>query len=300
MNADPRPGSGPGAGSTVAAALAAAQALGLPRLDAQWLLAHRLQQSRTWLLAHDDTPLTEPVAQAYAVDCRRRAAGEPLAYLLGEWAFCGLRLRVSPAVLIPRPETELAVDWGLELLAGSSGGDVAPQVLDLGAGSGAIALALKHRWPAAEVTAVDLSADALAVARDNALRLGLAVAFIQGDWWQPLAGRRFDLVVANPPYVAEADPHLAALRHEPLSALTPGGDGLGALERIVAGAAAHLNAGAWLLLEHGHDQDAAVRAQLAAAGFERIESRADLAGLPRCSGGRRPSPAFAQGCGLAP
>ena len=293
MSPDPAP--------TVADALASARGLGLDRLDAQWLLAHHLRQSRTWLLAHDDRPLPAATVQAYGADCRRRAAGEPLAYLLGEWEFCGLRLRVTPDVLVPRPETELLVDWALELLCGPLAKNPAPQVLDLGTGSGAIALALKQRWPAAEVSAVDVSAAALAVACDNALRLGLALNFVQGDWWQPLPGRHFDLVVSNPPYVAGADPHLAALQHEPLSALTPGGDGLSALACIVESAPAHLKPGAWLLLEHGHDQDAAVRAQLAAAGFDRILSRADLAGLPRCGGGRWPgsSPEPAQGSGIA-
>ena len=286
---------------TVADALASARELGLARLDAQLLLAHHLQQPRTWLLAHDDAALPAATAQAYGADCRRRAAGEPLAYLLGEWEFCGLRLRVTPKVLVPRPETELLVDWALELLAGPLGKNPAPQVLDLGTGSGAIALALKQRWPAAEIGAADVSAAALAVARDNADRLGLPVTFVQGDWWQPLAGRHFDLVVSNPPYVAGADRHLAALRHEPRSALTPGGDGLGALACIVESAPAHLKPGAWLLLEHGHDQDAAVRAHLAAAGFECIVSRADLAGLPRCSGGRWPGtdPASAPGFAIA-
>jgi release factor glutamine methyltransferase len=195
-------------------------------------------------------------------------------------------LQVSPAVLVPRSDTETLVDWALERLAVPLA--QSPDVADLGTGSGAIALALKHRHPAARVCAVDCSASALEVARANALRHGLQVEWHLGDWWQPLQGRRFHLVTSNPPYVAEADPHLAALRHEPALALTPGGDGLSALARIVRGAPAHLHGSGWLLLEHGHEQAGAVCRLLADAGFEAVQTRADLAGRPRCSGGCMP------------
>ncbi len=268
-------------------ALAAARALGLDRLDAQLLLAHHLGRSRSWLIAHDDAPLQAAPQQAFDADVQRRAAGVPLAYLLGEREFHGLRLAVSPAVLVPRPETEGLVDWALECLAAHPGPQ-APAVLDLGTGSGAIALAIAHRRHDAEVTAVEQSAEALAVARANAAALQLKLHFEQGSWWQPVAGRRFDLVVSNPPYIAAHDHHLAALRHEPQQALTPGGDGLDALREIVAGAGAHLRPGAWLLLEHGFDQGAAVRALLTQAGLAAVQTRPDLAGLDRCSGARRP------------
>lgn len=269
----------------IAQALAEARAAGVDRLDAQLLLAHLLQRPRAWLLAHDDTELPPASAEAFAAGLARRAAGEPLAYVLGEHVFCGLRLAVNPAVLVPRPETEGLVQWALQCL------DQAPsrQVADLGTGSGAIALALRHARADAELTATDASADALAVAQANAADLGLTLRWVQGSWWQPLAGRRFGLVVSNPPYVAADDHHLAALRHEPLGALTPGGDGLAALGEIVAGAPLHLLPGAWLLLEHGHDQGEAVRAMLRAAGFEDVQTRTDLAGLDRCSGGRQPA-----------
>jgi len=197
-------------------------------------------------------------------------------------------LQVGPAVLVPRPDTETLVDWALELLAIPLAD--APEVADLGTGSGAVALALKHGHPAARVSAVELSEPALAQARANGERHRLPVDWQQGDWWQPLGGRRFHLVASNPPYVAGGDPHLAALRHEPALALTPGGDGLSALQQIVRGAPAHLHAGGWLLLEHGHDQAEAVQRLLREAGLVQIQTRADLAGKPRCSGGRSPAP----------
>ncbi len=264
--------------------LAAARALGVDRLDAQWLLAHHLQCTRAWLLAHEDHGLAPEMARTIGEQLARRAAGEPLAYLLGEREFCGLKLQVSPAVLIPRPETELLVDWATQLLPTAP----SAEVVDLGTGSGAIALALAARRPGLAVTATDASDSALAVARGNAQRLGFKIDFALGPWWAPLAGRRFGLALANPPYVAEGDPHLADLVHEPVSALTAGGQGLDELRRIVAGAAAHLQPGAWLLLEHGHDQGPAVREMLKAAGFFLAQTRTDLAGQDRCSGGRMP------------
>jgi release factor glutamine methyltransferase len=215
---------------------------------------------------------------------RRRAAGEPLAYVLGHADFRGLQLAVSPATLIPRPETELLVDWALECLHGIH----EPRVLDLGTGSGAIVLALGAARPDARLHASDFSAEALAVARGNASASGQAVTFAHGSWWQPWAGERFDLVAANPPYVAEGDPHLAALAHEPMSALAAGPQGLADLRSIIEAATGHLRPGAWLLLEHGHDQGEAVRHLLGAAGLEQANTRRDLAGLARCSGARRP------------
>ena len=271
----------------VAAALALARRRGVDRLDAQVLLAHHLAQPRSWLIAHDDAPLPAAVQQRFTADLESRAAGTPLAYLLGEREFHGLRLAVTAAVLVPRPETELLVDWALALLgAGLVGQPSAPRVVDLGTGSGAIAVSVARRRPAARVSATDIDAGALAVARANALALGCAIELHQGSWWSAVAGQRFELALSNPPYIAGDDPHLAALRHEPRHALTPGGDGLDALRAIVAGAPAHLEAGGWLLVEHGFDQGAAVRALLADAGFETVQTRRDLAGHERCSGGR--------------
>jgi len=264
--------------------LRAARAAGVERLDARLLLAFVLGRSTGWLLAHDDAPL-EPAAHGrYDELVRRRARGEPLAYLVGRKEFHGLELAVTSDVLVPRPDTETLVDWALECLD-----DAAPaRVLDLGTGSGAIALALAHRRPRARVTAVDASARALAIAAGNGRRLGLAVEWLEGDWFAPLAGRRFELIVANPPYVAEGDPHLAALGHEPRSALVSGPGGLDALCGIVHAAPRHLEAGGWLLLEHGHEQAPAVVRLLAEAGFGALATRRDLGGQPRCTGGTWP------------
>ncbi|MCT8178812.1 peptide chain release factor N(5)-glutamine methyltransferase [Variovorax sp. CY25R-8] len=275
----------PLAPSTVAQALAAAARLGVDRLDAQLLLLHALGRpphDRAWLLAHDTDTLPEPLWTALSAQLLRRLAGEPVAYLLGEKEFHGLALRVDPRVLVPRPDTETLVDWALECLEGQA----APRVLDLGTGSGAIALALQHARPDARVDAVDASADALAVARANAERLKLPVHFAQADW---LAGadQGYALIASNPPYIAAGDPHLPALQHEPVSALVAGADGLDDIRRIVADAPAHLAEGGWLLLEHGHDQAPAVRQLLAAQGFAEVQSREDLAGIARCSGGIR-------------
>jgi release factor glutamine methyltransferase len=296
--------------ATVAAALSLARAAGIDRLDAQLLLAHVLGRSRTWLHANDDALLDAPARAAFSALVARRALGEPLAYLVGEKEFHGLSLRVDASVLVPRPDTEVLVEWAIEKLTlgtGSATGistssSAAPdasrvdapvpteRVLDLGTGSGAISLAVKHACPAATVTATDVSDAALGVARANAHRLGLDVTFLPGNWWQAVGAARFDLVLSNPPYIAGGDPHLPALRHEPALALTPGGDGLGALREIVASARHHLADGGWLLLEHGHDQAGAVQALLRAAGFEAVESRRDLGGNWRCTGGRWPTP----------
>jgi len=271
---------------TVGQALAQARARGLDRLDAQLLLAHVLGRPRPWLLAHDDAALTAEQAAEFATQADRRAAGEPLAYIVGTKEFHGLSLQVRSGVLVPRPDTETLVDWAIELLKGPLSPPASPSVVDLGTGSGAIALAVKNAALHAHVTAIDLSEEALAVAVLNARRLGLPIEPRTGDWWGAVPGRRFDLALANPPYIADADAHLDALRHEPRLALASGPDGLDAIRRIVAGARDHLAPAAWLLLEHGHDQADAVRTLLAGAGFVDIVSRADLAGIERCTGGR--------------
>lgn len=273
------------------------------RLEAQLLLAHALKVDRVWLIAHDTDPLTPAQLDACNALIARRLVGEPIAYLLGEREFYGRRFQVTPAVLIPRPETELLVDLALERLPA----DAPARVLDLGTGSGCLALTLALERPLAQVTAVDASADALAVARENAHHLQVAnVALIESDWFAVLEGgagcnppgrmnpapqrRAFDLIVANPPYVAAADPHLAQgdVRFEPLSALAAGADGLDDLRRIIAAAPAHLAPGGGLLLEHGWDQGEAVPALLYAAGFIDVECVPDLAGQPRVSLGRMP------------
>lgn len=271
---------------SVVSALAQAKALGVDSLDAQIVLAHCLKQGRTWLLAHGDARLAPAQVQAYTGLLERRASGEPLAYLVGEKEFRGLTLNVDNRVLVPRPETEHLVDWGLEILAAQHRDVLLPSVLDLGTGSGAIALAVKSAWPAAVVTAADASSAALEVARANAARLALDVEFVISNWWQALAGRRFDLVLCNPPYVAATDPGLAALRHEPSSALTSGTSGLEALLHVIQGAQRHLKPHGWLLLEHGADQARAVRESLDEHGLADPQTRVDLAGHERCSGGR--------------
>jgi len=279
--------------ATVAEALALALGLGVERLDAQWLLAHHLGRPRSWLLAHDTDPLPAEVARAVQTDLQRRADGVPLAYLTRTREFHGLELCVTPDVLDPRSDTEVLVDWALELLAGELAVVEKPQVVDLGTGSGAIALAVKQGCPRASVRALDASAPALAVASSNGDRLGLDVGWLASDWWSALPPPPVHLALCNPPYIAADDPHLSALRHEPIAALTPGGDGLAALATVIAGAAGHLLPGGWLLLEHGFDQAQAVRRRLSATGFERIGTRRDLAGHERCSGGRLPLSAAA-------
>lgn len=269
--------------ATPAAMLSAAASMGIDRLDAQLLLLHvlgRQPTDRAWLLVHDTDPQGDATWPAYARLCARRKAGEPVAYLVGEKEFHGLSLQVDRRVLVPRPDTETLVEWALQCIDGRA----APSVLDLGTGSGAIALAIQNARRDARVAAVDASADALAVARGNAERLGLPVRFQQADWLDG-ADAGYDLIVSNPPYIPRDDVHLAALQHEPQGALVSGDDGLDDIRRIVDAAPAHLAAGGWLLLEHGYDQSEAVRQLLSQRGFSEAQSRDDLAGIARCSGG---------------
>ena len=264
---------------TVAALLARGRAQ-LDGADAECLLAHAVGRDRSWLYAHADDVVDGRAAVAFQALCARRHAGEPVAYLTGQQGFWTLNLAVSPATLVPRPETELLVELALARIAAN-----APTWLaDLGTGSGAIALALASERPQARVIATDASAEALAVARGNAKANRIAnVEFRQGDWLAPLAGQRFDLIASNPPYIALGDPHLEQgdLRFEPPLALASGSDGLDAIRSIVAGGAAHLLPGAWLLLEHGWEQGAAVRALLHVAGFTQVSSVRDLEGRER-------------------
>ena len=264
---------------------------GLVPIDAQVLLGHVLGKGRAWLAAHGDDALSRGDADAFLALARRRREGEPVGYLTGIREFWGLPLAVSPAVLLPRPETEAVVEIALAHLPAER----ETRVLDLGTGSGAIALAIAHECPRARVLATDASVAALAVARANAQRLGLAnVEFLQADWYDGVPatwhGAPFDVVASNPPYVVAGDPHLAEgdLRFEPAAALSPGGDGLRALRRIVAGAPGHLVPGGTLVVEHGYDQSDAVRALFVAAGFTGIIAARDLAGIPRVVAGRAP------------
>lgn len=269
--------------STVAQALAAAIALGVDRLDAQLLLLHALGRAphdRAWLLAHDTDAMPEAAWAMLSSQLSRRLTGEPVAYLLGTKEFHGLDLHVDARVLVPRPDTETLVEWALQCLEGRD----TPRVLDLGTGSGAIALALQQARADAQVDAVDASADALAVAQANARRLGLAVRFARAHWLEG-AAEGYAVIASNPPYIAAGDAHLPALRHEPASALVAGVDGLDDIRQIVQAAPGHLAEGGWLLLEHGHDQATAVRGLLQTRGFSEVQSRNDLAGIQRCSGG---------------
>ncbi len=254
------------------------------RREAQVLLGHVLGASRAWLSGYGEDKADQSAAAEFRDLVERRRIGEPIAYLVGKREFYGLGFRVTPDVLIPRADTETLIDVALEKLAP---GD-SHNVLDLGTGSGCIAIAIAHVRPAARVTAVDLSAAALAVARQNAATTGVTVEFIEGRWFEPLAQHRFDVIVSNPPYVAAGDAHLQIgdLRFEPATALISGKDGLNDIRVIVAGAAAHLRPGGWLLFEHGHDQADVCRDLLLDAGFEEIVNCADIAGLSRVAGGR--------------
>ena len=269
-------------GSTVGAVLQAAIGSGVSRLDAQLLLGHVLGRPRTWLIAHDDDTVDVVGAARFAEFAGRSAGGEPVAYLLGGKEFHGLWFDLNRDVLVPRP----LVDWALELLAGPLGHVARPAVVDLGTGSGAIAVAVKHRAPRVSMLAVDASAPALEVARRNASRLDVDVDFVVGSWWDALADRRFDLVLSNPPYVAPGDPHLATLRYEPVDALVAAEAGLAALRAVIDGAANHLERGGWVIVEHGFEQADRVRGLFEGAGLVDVESRRDWNGQPRCSTAR--------------
>jgi len=273
------------------------------RIEVQMLLQQVLGVSRAHLLAHPEQALDEAQAAAYRTLLQRRLAGEPLAYILGEREFFGLTFRVTPATLIPRPDTELLVELALQRTPNPNPNPSRPplirggvsehafHVLDLGTGSGAIALSIAHARPEAEVTALDASPDALEVAQENARRLNIAnVRLLRSDWFSALAGERFDLIVSNPPYIADGDTHLAQgdLRFEPRTALASGADGLDDIRRIVAGAKQHLNPGGWLLFEHGYDQAERARELLLLEGYAEVFSARDLAGIERVSGGTIP------------
>jgi release factor glutamine methyltransferase len=266
------------AGATVGAVQAA---LPLDPLENRILLCHALGLTRVGLITQSHRVLTSAEAAALNALVARRQAGEPIAYIVGKREFFGLDFGVTDAVLIPRPDTELLVELALERLPRNA------SVLDMGTGSGAIAVAIAHSRPDAQVSALDASAAALDIARANAEANGAAVRFLHSDWYCALGDERFGLIVSNPPYIAAGDVHLAQgdLRFEPVAALTDHADGLADLRKIIEGAAAHLAPGAWLLLEHGYDQAAQVRALLAAGGYAQVQSWRDLSGIERVSGG---------------
>ena len=268
---------------TIQEAIHIAQTQGLKRLDAQMLLLHTQGRSihdRAWLSLHQNDALEPSTTDTFSKLVQRRIVGEPLAYITGQKEFYGLTLLVDKRVLVPRPDTETLVDWALELLP-----PLHPtRVIDLGSGSGAIALALKSSRPAWQVHAIDCSGDALDVARANANHLHLDITFSQGTWLNGIA-ERFHAIVSNPPYIAEQDPHLVALQHEPRQALTSGSDGLDDIRIIIQQATHHLFVGGWLMLEHGYEQAPAVRQLLQDAGFAQVQSRCDLAQIERCTAG---------------
>jgi len=267
---------------TIAQALLGAA---LDASDARVLMRHALAVDAVYLVAHDRDVLTPAQCSAFDALVVRRRAGEPVAYITGMREFFGLEFQVAPAVLIPRPETELLVEWALEHIAPAA----QPRVLDLGTGSGCIALSLAHERPRAQLCAVDCSEAALDVARSNAQRHRIGnVTFLHSDWFAALGTQRFDCIVSNPPYIAAGDAHLAQgdLRFEPAGALSSGKDGLDAIRLIVTAAPQYLQAGGWLVFEHGYDQAARCRALLEAASFTQVFSHCDLAGIERISGGR--------------
>jgi release factor glutamine methyltransferase len=253
-------------------------------VDARILMQHVLDTSHAYLIVHSSQALTPGQARKFQQFAERRAAGEPVAYITGKREFYGMDFVVTPAVLVPRPETELLVDLALERIPSSG----SFRILDLGTGSGAVALAIAKCRPLAQVTAVDISPDATAVVRLNMRRHNVEnVSIVEADWFQGVTGETFDLIVANPPYVARDDPHLnqGDLRFEPPLALVGGEDGLACLRQIIAAASAHLVKGGALLFEHGYDQAEACRELLHAAGYRGVFSRPDLAGIMRVSGG---------------
>jgi len=276
---------------TVATPLTVNRALalsGLVSFEAKVLLAHLLATDRAWLAAHGDATLTIEQAKSFDALARRRREGVPIAYLTGRREFYGLDLEITADVLIPRPESEILVDFALAKIGEAE----AARVLDLGSGSGAVALAIAKARPASRVLGVDLSSAASALARRNARRLQIAnVEFIDSDWFERVPPGEFDLIVANPPYVADGDPHLAQddLRYEPAIALNGGVDGLAAIRRIVDGASGYMKPGGWLAIEHGHDQAGSVQALLRAAGFEAVNTQRDLAGVLRTTSARHPA-----------
>ncbi len=260
------------------------------RLDAELLLADTLDRPRTWLHAWPEAELEPGAAEGFDQRIARRAAGEPIAYLLGEREFWSLTFTVSPDVLIPRPETEGLVRAALDHLRATAATE--PRVLDLGTGSGCVAVALAHERPDAHVTAVESAGPALGIARANAARHGTVnVEFLDGSWFAPLGARRFDVIVSNPPYIASGDPHLAEgdVRFEPAGALDGGPDGLEALREIASGTPHHLEPGGLVAVEHGMDQGEAVAALFAGEGLVAIETHHDDAGLARITSGQAPS-----------
>jgi release factor glutamine methyltransferase len=256
----------------------------LDPLDNRILICHALGLTRVGLITQSERTLTAEEALRLDTLLQRRLDGEPIAYIVGQREFFGLPFNVSPAVLIPRPDTELLVELALERLPPSG------SVLDMGTGSGAIAVALAHTRRDAAVTALDVSPAALAVARGNAALNQVPVRLLESDWYAAVHQERFDLIVSNPPYIASGDRHLSEgdLRFEPSGALTDHADGLSALRIIIAGAPERLAPQAWLLMEHGYDQAEAVRALLSAQGYTDVQSWRDLAGIERVTGGRRP------------
>jgi release factor glutamine methyltransferase len=273
--------------STIAQALTAARGK-LAAAEARMLLGHVLQRPAVWLVAHDDAELEEEQLVLFSSLCTRRRGGEPIAYLVGKREFYGREFQVAPGVLIPRPETELLVDLALAKVGAGGTATQPPRILDLGTGSGCIAISIALECPKCEVVAVDASSAALTIAEANATRLGANVCFRNGDWFSPLPGKRFDLIVSNPPYIAAADPHLAQgdLVHEPPTALASGTDGLDAIRTIIAEAPGFLHPGGSLWLEHGYDQASTVKQLLISAGFRSVEQQEDIAGILRISGGR--------------
>ncbi|WP_395403864.1 peptide chain release factor N(5)-glutamine methyltransferase [Pseudoduganella sp. UC29_106] len=256
----------------------------LDPVDQRILVCHALGVTRTALITQSERVLSEEEALRITQLLQRREHGEPVAYLVGSREFFGLPFETTPAVLIPRPDTELLVELALERLPPTG------RVLDLGTGSGAIAVAIAHTRPDADVSALDVSTEALAVAQRNAQRNGARVRFLHSDWFAAVAGEKFDLIVSNPPYIASGDRHLdeGDLRFEPSGALTDFADGLSALRQLVQDAPRHAHPGAWLLMEHGYDQAEAVRGLLSSAGYTEVASWQDLAGIQRVSGGRVP------------